>query len=803
MKLKAWMVVSAVLAGGLLAGTGPQAAARCDKDDAWCQALVQKTRNLKTRDPAAEARAAMAKGDFRLGQDFYYGDPIIIASSGLPGVHCRFWPSAMIGKRHTHQDYIPAGGEEHTKAAGVFLKTYNRTIVSDPRFPWPDICALEGRDWAKVYAGPVTTPAQAVRSRDLAKLKALALTPETANAEDPLRRRPLDWAILNGDIDMAAALVEAGADVSQAGDEDGSAVGLAILKGRFDLAKAWVAKGGGLPMDTGLCPTPVDSFGRPVPTDIKPPDPGYIPPVGDCGWAGLLIQHGQLDILDTLMAAAGDDYRAIARVDSGGDIGNGFRLAVLKGDMATARRLLPYAGDPKIYPGYQLGWLYHHKQYEMVKTLMLTRHMGTARSVVEADLWRAALEAGRYPAFAMLFDYGWEVNRLSAAQLAACRTAVLGGSDGEIFDACVRAAFERSEAMQTAIKAGDTPAFKALIADSASVREDNKIGLDALVAAHGTPEMFTALVQAGAKQRPGLGFEPREVGGDFTLFNPQLYDGGDKARFDGYVLPHMIIGDHAVWGNQVVSVAYARDDQAMLDAVLAANYTGLAAALNDKIGVGSSLRKYIPDFISTFDKQIDAETYPVRPADPALMARLQRDIPRVARVEGPQALEPLFTYAAQLGWNDVTQLILDDGFDARQIKNSGDFWFHFALWDSTCKPSMAHLLIKAGIPVGYSREGEAGDARLLNDLAATWRDGATIGVAIREGGFDVNEPLDESGATAFDEASRRGYDDTVRTLTALGGKPGKLAHPDMRQASENALAREGFDADLWQGPPDQ
>jgi len=64
-------------------------------------------------------------------------------------------------------------------------------------------------------------------------------------------------------------------------------------------------------------------------------------------------------------------------------------------------------------------------------------------------------------------------------------------------------------------------------------------------------------------------------------------------------------------------------------------------------------------------------------------------------------------------------------------------------------------------------------------LASECRDGVTIGVFIREGGKDVNEPADEAGRTALDFAVQTRMNATIRTLKALGGKPGKNVHADM------------------------
>ncbi|MFT3997573.1 MAG: hypothetical protein QM667_09215 [Asticcacaulis sp.] len=806
-------VLAAGLVLGLSAFSPEPAQAGCSDDDGRCKALMQRVKNLKQRDPEAEAKAAAARGDFRLGRMFYYGDPIIVAASHLPGVECRIWTRNMVGKEHTSQDVIMPGDSEHKVAAERFLKRYNQTLLRAPSFPYRDVCRLEGGKYTASYDGPVTTADQAARSGDVSKLEALSPSAEAVREADAFGVTPLGWAMVRKDTPMAVALIAHGADPDDMGAFTGdvpSLLGQFILKQRYDEARALREKGAKLYGDTGLCERPEEPmymFASPpsIPQEAQETKADVVAPVGECSWAGLLLRRKQYDLLEYLLKTQPKTHDPnalhIEVLDNEGDVANAFKGAVVAGDQALATRLFPYVGDDPDYPGDWLGWLYRHQQYGFLADRVMTRHRDNAYSPVQADLWGVAFDAKQYQTFALLWDYGHHLNLLTKTQLAACRAAVAAGDQPKVFDLCIRASFDAYDQVLNLIKGGDTQALAADLAQRASLREDYKVRLSELVVMYGTPSMLGLLTgDQTAKNRHmiyGAGDEVR-----FHSLTRRMYDGPLKAEIDAYALPRLTYERPGTWrGHDMLTLAIKRNDPEMLRAVLKAGYTGLAAQLNATLGFGNSLDRYIPGFVSIFFDQVDSETYPSAPADPAVAARIETTLPLIVEGEGPQALEETFGYVTQLGWNDLAQKIVDAGFDPRNARDPAKMWFYFLGFNSVCKPSTARLMLRNGLNTRFYTPGDTNYAgsHILWMAAAGCRDGETIGALIRDGGIGVNEMIDGYGNTALDEADRRGNEATVRVLKSLGGQPGKVLYADVRKQRRKEALADGMDPDIWSG----
>lgn len=801
--------LAACLIMGLSLVSAPSAMAGCGQDDGRCRALMERVKHLKQRNPESEARAAAERGDFKLGRLFYYGDPVIIASSRLPGVECRIWTRNMVGKEHTSQDVVRPGDSEHKVAAEKFLKRYNQTLLRAPSFPYRDVCRLEGGAYAPRYDGPVTTVGQAARSGDVARLAALSPSPEAVRDVDEFGVTPLGWAIVRKDMPMAMALITRGADPDDLGAFTGdvpSLLGQIILSERYDEARVLRGKGAKLVGETGLCERPEEPlFISAIPTGPEP-DPDAFAPVGECSWAGLLIKRKQYDLLEYLLQTQSKSHDPntglVDTVDGRGDVFNAFKAAVVAGDQALVTRLFPYVGDDTDYPGDWLGWLYRHKQYALLADRVMTRHRGNAYSPVQADLWTVAFDAGQYQTFTLLWDYGHHLNLLTKEQLPACREAVATGDQRKVFDLCIRASFEAYDQVLGLIKAGNATALAADLAQRASLREDYKVRLSELVVIYGTPSMLGLLTgDQTAKNRHmiyGAGDEMR-----FHSLTRRMYDGPLKAEIDAYALPRLTYERPGNWrGHDILTLALKRNDPEMLRAVLKAGYTGLAAQLNDTLGFGNGIDKYIPGFNSIFFDQVNSEVYPSAPADPAMAARIEATLPVIVEGEGAQALEETFGYVTRLGWNDLAQKIIDAGFDPRKVRSPAMMWLYFLGFDSVCKPSTARLMLRGGLNARfYQTENpqSVDGSHILWMAAAGCRDGETIGVLIRDGGIGVNEMIDDYGNTALDEAERRGHDATVRVLKSLGAQSGKVIYAKVQQQRRKEALAEGMDPDIWSG----
>ncbi|ESQ93324.1 hypothetical protein ABAC460_01065 [Asticcacaulis sp. AC460] len=769
-----------------------RAAAQSCGSDTHCKALKEKTRHLKARNPQTEAAAAAQAGDYRLGRMFRYGDPIAIATSDLPGLRCRIWPRSLVGKEHVSDDVITPGEDEHAEAVYEFLRRYNRTLVAAPGFPYADVCSIEEAAPQARYTGPVTTPAQAARSGDIARLEVLNATPEALNAPDELTVTPMGWAVDNEDAAMGLALADRGADPNALGGFDGRApglLGLLILKGDYDGARRVRDRGGKLAPDTGLCPERETIFDLTVlPPSTGAPDPDAVGEVGECSWAGLLLRRGQVDLLEHLLKTqvASDDIHGIPEAIDRGDLYAGFYQALRAGDMALAGRLSPYVVELADDPGFLSIWLYRHGQVEMAADKAQT----VARSSVEARLWRRAVDAGHPQVFAELFDYGLHLNYLTAEQLADCEGAITGGDQAAVFTLCIRSSFLRAEGILAAVKSGDIDRFRHELDISSGLNEIYKPSLSTMVVRYGTAQMLDELNRRiTLPDNWSMQVEPVDAGrGGHRVPLRQMYDAPLKAEIDAWVMPRMVYPD-LPWPS--VEPAMARGDLAMVRAMVRYKYPGVVSDIRRGLNVGNGPDGVVPGYRDVYPDTHDSELYPNAPT-PEQMTLYAQYVPILAEAGEPKGLWEIVAHASAMGWNDVIVLAQANGFDAVR-DGTPEIWMRLFNFSSVCKPSTAALLLKAGLPFPKDNTSRT-YGHVLYSAVAVCADAETVRVLVRDAGISVNDDLFGSGTTALDVARQRGRTSVEAVLLELGGKPGKEVWPQTK-----AQMREGLDPDIWAG----
>lgn len=737
----------------------------CDDDDQRCRVLAQKVARLNARDPAQEARAAAARGDFRLGSFNHIG-PMPTGWS-LPGVNCLRWNREQIGKWHVNQDVIMPGDGEHTAASVAFIAAYNRALAGDSAFPFADVCA-EGLVKPEAnYAGPVRNWGQAVRSGDTARLTEVPVG-QDINGRDILGLTPLEWAMSRNDEAMAVALLDAGADPDPEPSEDVEAsppLALALSRNKADLARRLIAAGASMKGAPGVC--------RYGPYD-GPPDPRLN---NGCSWAGLLIKAGAFDLLEHQASAEG----GLDAIDGSGELSAAFLQAATARDEATVERLLPHAGRQVGGREGVLDALFEARP-DLVARYVLARGGGAARSAAEEGVWRAAAEGGRTEALAFLWDYGADLNLLSVDALRGCAESARAG-DVEALLGCVSAAGERRLQLQAAIRGGDEPTFERLTADAADLRERGKATQLAVAVDKGATSMVRRLLDRGADPVPP--YIPHR----------------DKAAYDG---PLKLAADAAMAANDYGSTrksdpsllvrAAERGDAVMLRALSDAGARH-AAALASSIANFGNPPPGLRD--SSFERgaSIDNEGLPNRAVDRNFEA-FRLLVAEAARVEGPQSLEQAFASGVYSGYNDGLQVLLDNGLDLSKAKQPERIWSNLTSLGTPCKPSTARLLLASGLTRSYAANAYT-HWPPIQAFAVSCADARVAEILVREGGMDVNE-INTLGQTAVDVAEAYGRQANLEALKRLGGRPASEVAPAADQARKQTR-REEEDLDLVQG----
>lgn len=740
---------------------GAHALPSCGREDRRCLALRERVARLNARDPAAEAVAAAERGDFRLGGTNHIG-PMPTGWS-LPGVECRTWSREMIGKWHVNQDVVMPGDAEHSGASLDFIAAYNRAMIASPAFAYPDVCFEEGGALPAAYAGPVRTAAEAARSRDRARLKALPADVDV-DARDPLGETALGWAMANGDEAVARALVERGADPNLRSLDGPAPLALAIERGQTGLAALMTAKGARMTGFTGLCA--FEPFGG-EPTTVR-----------GCTWAGLLARKRDFDRLDA-EGAAGRLHLARpgeTMLDGMDEVHLALKAALKADDREAIERLLPHAGQDD----WRIAAVFEELRAAGRKDLSLAYAAGRgaelARSPAEAELWRAAGAGRKAGALDLLRDYGADLNLLPAAELAGCRTAARKGDEARL-RACVEAAAARRGRIEAAVSAGDAAGFEALVAEAADLRERGKPTLLWLASVNGSAAMVQSLVGRGARE----------------------------ARAGETSAPSLYAGEHRPSATPRPGAAYGGEAADMIPAIARAALRGDAATVRllAETGAGSpenalqvlgNLGNPPPGLSRTLlDADVDTAFLPAGPA-PDRLAAMSVLAAETVRLRGGQALDDVFAGAVYSGYDDVLKMLIAAGYQPAKATEPGRVWFNWAGLGNPCKPSTGRLLVASGLPMTYPPTASSAWSP-LHTLAAGCMNPRSVPVLL-EAGYDVNL-LDDAGRTAVDQAIAYRRAALVTALRAAGGRTAREldAKAVVRRAEVRA---ETLDEDLSQ-----
>lgn len=753
----------------------------CEAADHRCQILRVKIEHLNGRDPVAEAGEAAKRGDFRLGAFNHIGP--MPRGWDTPGVTCSHWTRDLIGKWHVNQDAVRAGDSEHTNASIAFMAAYNRSLVTNPSFPFPDICSETAVQPAERYAGPVRSFPEAARSGDVGALAAATAAGANANGRDPFDMTALAWAASRNDEPMQTALLERGADPNIHPEDEPSALALALDRKQVDLARLLLAKGARMTGQTGLC-----QGDGPVFVD---PDADGGPKNRKCSWAGLLIAAGQFDLLDQQAAAGaldppsgysplrsyldGEKQAPVVAIDEAGELQAAFFDAVTRKDETVVRRLLPHVGHGEGSPVFVFERLLQMKRPDLVRGFVLARGAKAARSEAEADLWRVAARAGRDDALAFLYDFGGNLNLLPPARLAECRAATEAGAVDRLVP-CVRDAAVRRTAMKAALSAGEFAKFDALASEAADVRERNKRTLIDLAAERAPAPTFRKLLARGAAPR---------TFGYFAL--TKAYQGAFRTEAEATSTPDARL---ETLPQQPTVIVARRGDAESLRVLVEGGAKGLSGDVSRAGNLGNPPAGMRDQIAVNADD--DSEKYP-NSASPESLRAVDLLAAEAARVEGAQSLEAAFSSAVYSGYNDVLTSLLAHGYDASRAKQPEVIWFNWSGLGQPCKPSTGRLLLRAGVPTRYPPSRFSRELP-LHTLAANCRNPRSVAVLAPVVGVNT---LDEDGNTALDIATRYRSTNLIAALRALGGKTAKEVSPSL-VAKREQKARTTEDLDLEQ-----
>lgn len=716
---------------------------QCAEADAACQTLAARTARLNARSPEAEAAAAVKAGDFRLGafnHFFNYGHNL--AGWRIVAGQCATWSFEITGKRFLTDDRIRPGEREHARAALAFLAAYNRRVLSDPAYPYADLCAPDLVKPAAAINGRPATAGQAARSRDPARLTELPAGADL-NAKDLFGKRPLDWAVQNKDLAMVQALVVAGADPNLFDHEAPSPLALAIDAGDEAVTRALLERGARMQRVTGLCPRPTGVQWVGPDTEIKPDDPR-------CRWTTLLLLKGRIDLLES-HASTFDPMMMESEL-----ITNAFVAAIKAGDKPLARRLAPLARNRQQSVPTVMAELLTIGDSEFTRAFALGDGAADAHSEAEARLWRAAAQAQQDEALAYLYANGADLNLLSPAKLAACDGHAMRGDLPGLND-CVSSARAVRTDLETVIASGNEAAFVAPVSQVADVAERGKVTLVQRVARSGSAPMLKALLSRGASpDAPSISWNPMS----------------STPRPEFAPAPALSAAE--------------RGETGMLRMLVDAGAKNLAGIFSSLGNLGSGRQPEGSPLIAEDD---DTSTWPDGPA-PEKFQAMERIAAEMARRDGPQAFAPAFSGAVYNAYDDVLRLMLRHGFSAASQKEVWTIWSNWAGHGNACKPTTGRLLLQMDLPSPYATS-ETQRSSALHQLAATCRNPRSLAVLV-EAGLDLNL-LNTMDQTPLDTAISYNRSVMAAALRAAGAKTAK----ELGKDTEHARAR-GQDLDLDQ-----
>lgn len=761
---------------------GDRALPDCAPEDTRCRVLSDKIVRLNKRDPSAEAHAALARGDARLGAFNHIGP--MPQGWSLPGVDCTKWSRDQIGKWHVNQDVVAPGDSEHTSASVAFIAAYNRAVVTDPVFPWPDVCSETLIKPLDHYPGVVRSWSEAARSGDPTRISEVAAS-NAINARDPLGLTALDWTMQRGDEPMALALLDAGANPNLNDGEVTQPLALALAQKKLVLAGRMIDRGAQMAGNPRVCERG-SPWGPPPDMSIN----------NGCSWAGLLIRAGAFDLLDAQVSATAidpprpreSDYdlglrtsNTVVSIDQLSEIQAAFFAAIAAHDDATIARLLPYVGHGTFAPGQVLDQLFAVGRRDLAPAYVLAHGANAAKSDAEARVWRAAAERRQIEAIAFLRDFGADLNLLPADHLEVCTASARAGDISALLT-CITEAGERRLQLKAAIETGDLPAFKRLVDQAADLNERSKLTQLSVAADLGSTAMVKAILDRGAKV-------------DGFYLSPQaksLYDGALKTQAQAIAAANDYAANIRLGAAPAMRAA-DRGEREMLRLLVDAGAPNLLGLIQSAGNLGNSPPGLDSGFF-TRNTSVNNEGLPNRAVDRNFSA-FTLLAGEAARAYGPQSLERAFASAAYSGYNDAMEALIAAGLDLSKTENPQRIWGNWAMLGTPCKPSTGRILVRHRLRANYPPSEET-HWPPLHTVAVGCTDARAVDVLVREGAMAVNQ-IDVNGDTPVDLAQRYQRDATVAQLERLGGLPASAAAPAANAERRDRERREE-DLDLVQ-----
>lgn len=767
---------------------GDRALPDCAPGDTRCRVLSDKIVSLNRRDPSAEAHAALMRGDARLGAFNHIGP--MPQGWSLPGVDCTKWSRDQIGKWHVNQDVVSPGDSEHTSASVAFIAAYNRAVVTDPAFPWPDVCSETLIKPLDHYPGVVRSWSEAARSGDPTRIREVAASPAVPasndiNARDLLGLTALDWAMQRGDEPMALTLLEAGADPNLNDNDVTQPLALALSQKKLVLAGRMIDRGAQMAGNPRVC-----ERGSPW---GPPPDMSVN---NGCSWAGLLIRAGAFDLLDAQASTGAidpprpreSDYdlglrasNTVVSIDQLSEIQAALFAAIAAHDETTVARLLPYVGHGTFAPGQVLDQLFAVGRRDLAPAYVLAHGANASKSDAEARVWRAAAEGRQVEAIAFLRDFGADLNLLPTDRLEACTASARTGDISALLT-CITEAGERRLQLKAAIETGDLPAFRRLVDQAAGLDERSKLTQLSVAADLGSTAMVKAILDRGAKV-------------DGFYLSPQakpLYDGALKTQAQGVAAANDYAANIRLGAAPAMRAA-DRGEREMLRLLVDAGAPNLLGLIQSAGNLGNNPPGLDSSFF-TRDTSVDNERLPNRAVDRNFSA-FTLLAGEAARAYGPQSLERAFASAAYSGYNDAMEALIAAGLDLSKTTNPQRIWSNWAMLGTPCKPSTGRILVRHRLRADYPPSEET-HWPPLHTAAVGCADARAVDVLVREGAMAVNQ-IDMNGDTPVDLAQRYQRTATVAQLERLGGLPASAAAPAANAERRDRERREE-DLDLVQ-----
>jgi hypothetical protein len=704
--------------------------------------LFRKTVSLYWRNPAREAAKAAEHGDFRLGVAYSFGP--VPGPSSLPGVECTLWflSASATGKSLSQSDMRRPGDDMHATAAHRFLRRYNRALVTNAAFPYPELCAAEGARPAPSYRGPVRDYAEAARAGDLAAVNRFGAARRPGiDDRDMLGYTALQWAIRDKHRDVAIALLALGANPNLRGpdrfggtDRGPAPLARAIRDRDYGLARILLARGARMTGGTGFC-----DLGTGLMQD-------------SCTWAGLAASRGLLGLVPSALAG-----QPIARIDpedpdyepsATQEVAIVFVDAAQKNE-ALAARLVPFVSEDE--PGARVAWLLSTGHPALAHSFALANASRLGFSRAESALWIAAAVNHQDDALAFLADYGGELNLLSKHRLDACRSAAASGNLATLVS-CVREAASREAAIEARIRKADIPGLLRLLAEAADLHVHHRASIPDLIVRAGTPAMARAVLPLMA---------PLDGGQKSWRPDGHTYHGPALSRWSGLAALRLRLAAEPA----SLREALARKDPEIISAIVAAHPDDMIRQLRSVLLSVSSPPP------SNFEERTGPGHFADAPREPQRSIALML-IREVGRAGEAQQLERALQVTVAEGWDELTGAILRAGFDASRARRPYRIWERWTDFGMPCRPSTGALLVRSGLSVTYTLDPLLNGRPPMWVLVASCANSVSARVLARASPAQLDY-VEEDGSTLLDEAEERQRPHMAEALRALGVRRGR------------------------------